>query len=128
MLEIAMQPATQGVFQKDIAEKQEISLKYLDHIIHDLKTARLIANVKGKKSGYVLTREPAQITIYDIFQAFEPGICIVDCLSDTGNCTRREGCSVRGFYGELNQMIIGYLKGITLQELVQKQELLDLAG
>ncbi|NLB92194.1 MAG: Rrf2 family transcriptional regulator, partial [Bacteroidales bacterium] len=59
MLEIASHPAEQGVFQKDIAENQEISIKYLDHIIRDLKVAGLLVNAKGKKSGYVLTR-PAE--------------------------------------------------------------------
>ena len=70
MLEIAMNKEQDGVFQKDIAKNQNISIKYLDHIIHSLKASRLIVNVRGKKSGYTLTREPSEITMFDIHNAF----------------------------------------------------------
>ena len=52
ILEIALEESENGVFQKDISERQKISNKYLDNIITALKTAGLIKNVKGKKSGY----------------------------------------------------------------------------
>jgi Rrf2 family protein len=121
MLEIAMNNSQTGVFQKDIAERQEISLKYLDHIIHALKTAMLVRNVKGKKSGYILCKSPEKISLYDIYQAFEPAICVVDCLSDNEICDRSGKCSSQGVYGNLNQLIINYLQGITLQDLINKE-------
>ncbi len=121
MLEIAMNHSQAGVFQKDIAERQEISLKYLDHIIHALKTAMLIRNVKGKKSGYILRKSPELISLYDIYQAFEPAICVVDCLTGNETCDRSEHCSAQGVYGNLNQLIINYLQGITLQDLINKE-------
>lgn len=117
VLEIALNKGQDGVFQKDIARNQNISLKYLDHIIHSLKAARLIMNVRGKKSGYTLTRPASEITIYDIHSAFEPGICVVGCLSEGAHCERKEHCSVRGFYGELNNRIITYLKEVTINDL-----------
>lgn len=127
MLEIASHPAEQGVFQKDIAENQEISIKYLDHIIRDLKVAGLLVNAKGKKSGYVLTRPAEKITIYDIFQAFEPAIVVVECLSETCTCTRQSKCPSKLIYSELNSLIIEHLEGVTLRDLVKKQKLLELA-
>lgn len=121
MLEIAMNDSQTGVFQKEIAEKQDISLKYLDHIIHALKTAMLIRNVKGKKSGYILCKPPEKITLYDIYQAFEPAICVVDCLTGYEICDRSGQCSAQGVYGDLNHLIINYMQGITLQELINKE-------
>ncbi len=121
MLEIAMNHSQSGVFQKEIAERQEISLKYLDHIIHALKTAMLIRNVKGKKSGYILCKSPEKITLYDIYQAFEPAICVVDCLTGNEICDRSKRCSAQGVYGDLNHLIISYMQGITLQDLISKE-------
>lgn len=128
MLEIATSHSQNGVYQKDIAARQDISVKYLDHIIQALKTAMLIRNVRGKKSGYILCCDPADITLYDIYKAFEPSICIVDCVSNRFECDRSGICSVRGVYGELNQMIIDFLTSVTLQDLIDKNESLDLSS
>jgi Rrf2 family protein len=118
MLEIALDKAQKGVMQKDIAVNQDISVKYLDYIIHALKVAGLITNAKGKKSGYVLARDPLSITMYDIHNAFEPGICVVDCLTSDSNCLRGSKCSVRFFWSGLNSVVIDYLKNTTLSDLV----------
>jgi Rrf2 family protein len=71
LIEIAKDELGEGVFQKDISKNQDISIKYLDQIIQSLKVAGLIVNVKGKKSGYILTRKPSEITVYDIHRAFK---------------------------------------------------------
>lgn len=125
MMEIAVQDQKTGIFQKDIAEKQGISVKYLDHIISALKAAELITNVKGKKSGYILTREPEKITVLDIHNAFEPGICIIECLHKTIHCERESKCAAKGFWGKLNNQIIAYFNSVTLQELITEQVVLD---
>jgi Rrf2 family protein len=121
MLEIALSEPDKGVFQKDIAQSQGISNKYLDHIISALKTSHLISNSKGKKSGYILTRTPSEITVYDIHNAFEPGVCIIECLSGNYQCNRDEGCQTKGFWGGLNNLIIDYFKSITLQDLMENK-------
>jgi len=119
MLEIARAVEPGGVFQKDIAVNQNLSLKYLDHIIHALKTARLIANAKGRKSGYVLTRSPGEITIYDIHRAFEPGICVVDCVGKDFKCDFSGQCHTQGFWRNLNNLLLTYFKSVTLKDLLE---------
>ena len=121
LLEIADNESSGGIFQKEIALNQELSIKYLDHIIHALKTSNLICNVKGKKSGYMLTRSPDQISIFDIYNAFEPGICLVECLSDNFICDRNTQCVAKGLWGDLNILIINYLKSVTLSDLLKKR-------
>ena len=118
MLEIGRDTSPSGVFQKDIAEKQQISVKYLDHIIHALKTAGLIVNARGKKSGYILTREASEISMLDIHNAFEPGICVVDCLNRSSNCQMKDICHTRGFWGELNIIVLDYFKSVSLQNVI----------
>jgi Rrf2 family protein len=126
MLEIARHSDTEkGIFQKDIAKNQELSVKYLDHIIHSLKVAGLVVNTSGKKSGYKLTRKPENITMMDIHNAFEPGICVIDCMSDAMECSRSEFCAAKGFWGGLNNLLIEYFESKTLQDLLDDQTLLD---
>jgi len=121
MLEIAQTNSSKGIFQKEIAVNQSLSLKYLDHIIHALKASSLICNAKGKKSGYILTRPPDEITIFDIHRAFEPGICLVECLSGNYSCDMSEGCLTRGFWEHLNNLIINYFKSVTLDDLMHQR-------
>jgi Rrf2 family protein len=121
MLEIASCKSDMGIFQKDISQNQEISNKYLDQIIHALKTSQLIVNLRGKKSGYILTRKPAEITLYDIHSAFEPGICIIECLSGNNLCKRSGDCQTKGFWEGLNNVIINYFKSMTLQDLIENK-------
>lgn len=121
MLEIGLDDTNNGVFQKDIAKNQNISIKYLDHIINGLKVAGLISNLRGKKSGYVLTRPAEEITIYDIHNAFEPGICVVDCLQGHIDCEKEGSCAAKGFWSGLNDILIEYFQKTTLSEMIDNQ-------
>lgn len=125
MIEIARETENGGIFQKEIAERQGLSNKYLDHIIYSLKVSGLITNVKGKKSGYILTKPAEEITIFDIHNAFEPGICIIDCLIPTYKCDRETSCSAKLFWDGLNNIIIDYFKATSLSDLLNKQEKLE---
>ena len=126
MLEIASDDIGSGVFQKDIASKQNISLKYLDHIIHGLKAAGLITTIRGKKSGYILTRNPSEISMFDIHNAFENGICVIDCMSLNFHCERDGKCETQGFWRGLNEVVTDYFKNTTLEDLLLKNEDLSL--
>lgn len=125
MLEIALCKSENGIYQKNIAENQGISYKYLDHIITALKVSGLVTKAAGRKSGYLLTRKPSEITIYDIHNSFEPGVCVVDCISKNYSCKRKDTCASKGFWGQLNNQIIEYLKSTTLQDLMEEQVKLD---
>lgn len=116
-----MSKSQNGIYQKDISKNQNISFKYLDQIISALKAAGLITNVKGKKSGYIITREPHEITIYEIYKAFEPEISIVECLSKNVDCPYENCCACKDFWEGLNTQIIEYLSKHTLDDLVKKQ-------
>ncbi|MGQ1891128.1 RrF2 family transcriptional regulator [Thermophagus sp. OGC60D27] len=120
MIEIARETENNGIFQKEIAKRQNLSNKYLDHIIYALKVSGLITNVKGKKSGYILAKSASEIAILDIYNAFEPGICITDCLMNY-KCNRESFCAAKLFWEKLNDLIVNYFKSSTLQDLLDKQ-------
>ncbi len=125
ILEIALSVSENGIYQKEIAKNQDISYKYLDQIINSLKVAGLVGKAAGRKSGYVLIREPSEITIYDIHNAFEPGICVIDCMATNSNCKRENHCALRGFWGKLNNQVIQYFKSTTIKDLMIEQVKLD---
>ncbi len=121
MLELSLNAEREeGTLQKEIAENQDVSVKYLDHIIADLKAAGLIVNVGGKKSGYRLNKPAEEITIYDIYVAFENELVIIDCLHLNGECPRKQICVLKEYWCELNQSIKSSMKSKNLKELAQK--------
>ena len=121
MLELALNDSSTGIYQKDIAQSQDISNKYLDHIIVELKTAGLIKNVGGKKSGYRLTRPAQEITMLDIYNAFEPGFHINDCAYSDSDCPRLRICAVKGFWSGLNSLMNDYFRSVTLEDIRTNQ-------
>ncbi|HBX50917.1 MAG: hypothetical protein A2275_11025 [Bacteroidetes bacterium RIFOXYA12_FULL_35_11] len=122
MIEIGLKKNKTGVLQKIISENQEISEKYLDHIISDLKKEGLIINAGGKKSGYILNKLKSKITVYDIYKAFESDISIIQCICSPKVCKRSKKCTARDFWSGLNDEISAYMKGISLADLVKWEE------
>ncbi len=121
MIELALANSEKGILQKHIARNQDISEKYLDHIISALKVSGLIKNVKGKKSGYKLVMDSREISVHDIFNAFEPDFAALECVIDRESCGRNNICSARFFWLNMRNTIIDYLKSVTLDELAQKE-------
>jgi Rrf2 family protein len=123
MLELTLNAEKEeGTLQKEIAENQDVSVKYLDHIIADLKAAGLIVNAGGKKSGYKLNKPPEKITIYDIYVAFENELLIIDCLHVTGECPKKGTCVLKEYWCDLNQSIKSSMESQNLSELAEKHK------
>ncbi len=125
MIELAMNGNDSGVYQKEISERQEISFKYLDQIIASLKASGLIVNSEGRMSGYILSKDPEEINVYDVYKAFQHELMIIDCLQGKGNCSREGKCATREFWGGLNDLIVDYLESTNLKDLAQKQEAIN---
>ncbi|MBN2638797.1 MAG: Rrf2 family transcriptional regulator [Bacteroidales bacterium] len=120
MIEVALHNQD-GLFQKDIAKNQNISNRYLDHIISRLKAAGLLKNKSGKKSGYILGRKPEDITVLDIMNAFQTDVQIVDCVDADFECEKKETCVVGKFWWDLNGCIKTFLEATSLKSLVFQQ-------
>lgn len=125
MIEIALDEEQRGVLQKNIASRQKISLRYLDHIISGLKTAGLIRNKAGRKSGYILTMPASEITALNILNAFQADVQIVDCINPDIECGLKEICVAHSLWEGLNICIKDYLKAISLQNLIDQKKMLD---
>ncbi len=118
MIEIASTTELNGMLQKDIAKNQNISLKYLDPIISALKLKNLIANSKGKGSGYILTRPTEDISMFDIYTAFEQ-ISIIECINNCGFCERSaHECKAKNYWSEFRNEFCQMLQKRSLQQII----------
>ena len=104
---------------KDVAKRQEISLKYLERILPTLTKAKLIEGVHGKGGGYKLTRSPEDYTVGEVLRLTEGDLAPVSCLApDADPCERAAECQTlsvwKGFYDLTNK----YFDGITVASLV----------
>ena len=105
---------------KEIAERQEISEKYLESIIKILVKAKLLDGLRGKGGGYKLTKAPEQYTAGAILRLTEESLAPVACLEDgAAPCTRAAECRTLPMWQGLDKVINEYLDSILLSDLVQ---------
>ena len=109
-----------GLYQKNIADNQNLSEKYLDPIIGALKISGLIKNFAGKKSGYILARPKEEISVYDIYRAFEPELSIIHCVNKPVTCFISQICVASEYWMDLNNTITEHMKNETLDMIVKK--------
>lgn len=105
---------------KDIANRQEISLKYIERIVPVLTKNGLIEGVHGKGGGYRLCHEPHDYRVGDILRLTEGSLAPVSCLECDGKpCDRAAECRTLPMWTKLNTMINDYFDGITLADLMK---------
>lgn len=108
---------------KDIAARQNISKKYLEQIVPILNKSNMLLTNRGFQGGYKLAKAPRQYTLGDILRYTEGDLAPVVCLAQTPNqCSRCEDCPTLPIWQGLYDVINNYLDGITLQDIIDKQQ------
>lgn len=116
MIEIANNP---GILQKEISVNQSISEKYLDQIINALKVAGLIRRGATRNVGYKLIRPAKEITIYDIYKAFEFELNISKCEFQGIQCPFDKNCKSQNYWCFLNDVIKKEMQSKTLHKIIE---------
>ncbi|MBP1747762.1 MAG: RRF2-family transcriptional regulator [Deltaproteobacteria bacterium] len=111
------------VFLSDIAKRQSVSEKYLEHIFSALHKGGLVKAQRGRKGGYLLDGAADQITILDIITILEGPCTLVDCVQDSAVCDKSSICVTRDIWNRLGAAVRQILSGYTLASLVEMQEL-----
>jgi Rrf2 family protein len=122
MLELALEYGKAPLQIKTIADREDISNKYLEQLIAMLKSSGLVRSIRGPRGGYVLAKPPSEIRLKDIFVTLEGPITTVECLEHpeyTPNCT---DCATREIWSEIQGAILNILENRSLKDLVEQTQ------
>ena len=107
---------------KDIADRQNISKKYLEQIIPIFNKSDILKTTRGSQGGYKLSKSPDKYTVGEILRLTEGSLAPVDCLNqDPIECERSGECATLPVWQGLNRVINEYLDSITLQDILDQQ-------
>ena len=107
---------------REVAEHEELSLKYLEQIARPMVSAGLLASARGKGGGYRLTREPGEYTVGSILRLTEGDLAPVACLSGPElKCERAATCRTLPMWAKLDQLVSDYLESVTLADLLMER-------
>lgn len=124
MLDMALSEDKDPIATHTIAEHQGISERYLEQLMVPLKRSGLIKSVRGAQGGYILGRDPQNITVGDIIRILEGPIAPVECVSEQNpeECDRSDYCVTRIIWTKVRDSIIDVLDSYTLDDLVRESQ------
>ena len=121
LVELAQSYPTRLVTIGEVAERQHLSVKYLEQIFRQLKKAGLVRAVRGSSGGYSLARPPGEIHLDEIYKVLEGSWAVVHCVDDPESCPYQESCPTYELWCKLTESILSVLEKTVLQDLVEKR-------
>ena len=118
MLDIALNGAEENVKLKDIAERQDLPVKYLEQIVSSLNKAGFVKSERGPGGGYRLSRSPEEYTVGMIIKLMEGDTAPVSCLAEMNDCKRSDKCVSLILWKKLNDAMNSVLDGTTLADMI----------
>jgi len=123
MLDLAPYRGSSPITGKYIAEREGISLSYLENLMGSLRCAGLVRTARGTGGGFTLAKPPAQIKLSDIWAAMEGPVCLIDCTHQPDVCPRYEQCVFRDIWEEAEQALNTVLESWSLEDMMHKAKL-----
>ena len=129
MLDLAQHGGSGFVSLKTVAERQDISMKYLEAIVCELKKNGLLESGRGKEGGYRLSRAPEDYSVGEILRVLEDNLAPVACIkAGSVDCAHAGECMTLPMWRELDELTNAYLESITLQDLIRGEKWKPKAG
>ena len=120
MIDIAENSDGNFIPLKDIAKRQDLSKKYLESIVKDMVSGKLLIAASGKGGGYKLARNPEEYNIGEILELMEGTLSSVACLAaETNNCERKETCQTLPMWIEYDNLVHDFFYGKKLSDLLK---------
>lgn len=116
MLDLARNRASGPVHLKDVADREGVSVKYLEQLIIPLKKQGLIKSVQGPKGGYMLARRPEEISFGEVIKTLENSTVLVECVQQPESCSRAETCPTRDLWQRASRAMFEELEAISLAD------------
>lgn len=124
MVDLAIHHGENPVSIKTISQRQNISEYYLEQLFSPLRKADLVKSIRGAQGGYILNREPKDITIADVMDVLEGPIEISECIQGSA-CGNSNSCATRLLWEKIKNSIDEVTKNITLQDIVDDYRKID---
>lgn len=121
LLELALREGEGPVSLKDVANSQEISLQYLEHLITPLIAGGLIKSTRGARGGVSLAKPAREIKLIDILALLEGSSSPVECVDKPEICSRSNYCAARDIWSDIKGAVNDVLRSVTLQEIAARQ-------
>ena len=118
MLDLATQYDQGPTPLREIAKRQDLSVKYLEQLIIPLKAAGFIRSVRGARGGYTLAVKPEKISVGEIIETLEGGLSLVDCVEEPELCERTNECPTRDLWLRMSSRLIEELSSLSLQDVL----------
>ena len=128
MVDLALSGQGQPISQKDVAQRQQLSDKYLEQIVTPLSRAGLVRSVRGAGGGYLLTRRPEEYTVGEILRPLEGDLAPVECATDAQFCERSGQCVTVELWQQIHRAVSEVVDRTTLADLVARQREKQAAG
>ncbi len=122
MIDLAIHSGQGPVLVRTIAQRQDISARYLEQLLLLLKAAGLVRATRGAHGGFSLARAPAEIKLIQIIQIMEGSTAPAECVDHAGVCSRADWCVVREIWGEVKKATDVILESTTLHDLVERHK------
>ncbi len=119
LVELAKHHGQGPLALKEMADRQQIPLKYLEQIAMVLKGAKFIKSVRGPAGGYVLARSPDKIHLLEIIETLEGSMSFVSCVKDPSVCDRVESCAFNDLWRRISNETSKILRSVTLADMVR---------
>jgi len=121
LLDLTLHQEEEPVILKHIAQRQQISLRYLEQLMSPLITGGVVRSTRGPKGGVSLAKTPEEIKLSEVIQFLEGSVAPVECVNNPGTCPRSDLCVTRDVWAEMEKAMSGVLESTTLQDLVERQ-------
>jgi Rrf2 family protein len=118
ILDLAQHYGKGAVQLGEIANRQNISLKYLEQIVRPLKKAGFVKSFRGAKGGHILNKPPEAVTVGEVVSVLEGGKTLVNCDREPEVCDRVDSCVTRYIWMEAAAAMYGRLAAITFADLL----------
>jgi Rrf2 family iron-sulfur cluster assembly transcriptional regulator len=126
MLDLALHYGEGPITLADIAQRQGISLSYLEQLFSRLRKRSLVASVRGPGGGYSLGKEAKEIFVGEVISAVDENMDTTRCHG-AHNCQNNERCLTHDLWSDLSNQIYNYLNNISLQDLMDRQAVREVA-
>lgn len=125
MFELALHHNEGSIPLKIVAQNQDISENYLEQLIASLRKAGLVKSIRGAQGGYMLAKDPGEITVGDIVRVLEGPLDLVECVKETHGdqgCCKADECVTRMVWAKLRDKINEVLDETTLADMCEEME------